>query len=162
ERPVEREAGREAVKVPDRERQVLGERARAAEDPEHRPRRAVALEPLAAERARAAAGVDLADDASAFEPAFRRCRDDLAHDLEAKVAGVRLSDFDYDLPQDRIAERPVEPRDTSRLLVLDRRTGARRHTTFRHLAELLRPGDLLVLNETRVIPARLFGTRSTG
>jgi S-adenosylmethionine:tRNA ribosyltransferase-isomerase len=72
---------------------------------------------------------------------------------------MRLSDFDYELPQDRIAQQPAEPRDAARLLVLDRRTGALTHRVFRDLPELLAPGDLLVLNDTRVIPARLQGRK---
>ncbi len=65
------------------------------------------------------------------------------------------SEFDYDLPEDRIAQQPLEPRDASRLLVVHRATGEFEHCTFRDIVEYLRPGDLLVANETRVIPARL-------
>jgi S-adenosylmethionine:tRNA ribosyltransferase-isomerase len=72
---------------------------------------------------------------------------------------VRTADFDYDLPPERIAQRPAEPRDASRLLVLNRQTGALAHHAFRDLPRLLAPGDLLVLNETRVIPARLHATK---
>ncbi len=68
---------------------------------------------------------------------------------------MRLTDFDYELPADRIAQRPAEPRDSSRLLVLDRAGGSMEHRIFRQLPTLLDPRDLLVLNETRVIPARL-------
>ena len=68
---------------------------------------------------------------------------------------MQLSDFDYDLPPERIAQHPVEPRDASRLLVLHRDTGQIEHRQFRDLSEYLRPGDVLVLNQTRVIPARL-------
>jgi len=68
---------------------------------------------------------------------------------------MRLADFDYDLPPDRIAQTPAEPRDASRLLVLHRDSGAIEHRQFRDLPEYLRPGDVLVLNQTRVIPARL-------
>lgn len=69
-------------------------------------------------------------------------------------------DFDYDLPEDRIAQEPA-PRGESRLLVLDQHPGDRadRHRKIRDLPRLLRPGDLLVLNDTKVIPARLFGRR---
>lgn len=70
---------------------------------------------------------------------------------------LRSSDFDYDLPPELIAQTPVEPRDASRLLVLDRATGQLEHRLFRDIRALLRPGDLLVANESRVIPARLFG-----
>jgi len=72
---------------------------------------------------------------------------------------VRLSDFDYDLPKELIAQKPVEPRDASRLMVVDRSSGAISHRYFRDLPEYLRPGDALVVNETRVMPARLLGSR---
>ncbi len=68
---------------------------------------------------------------------------------------MRTADFDYDLPQELIAQRPASPRDSSRLMVLDRRGGSIKHARFAQLPEFLRPGDTLVLNETRVIPARL-------
>lgn len=73
---------------------------------------------------------------------------------------MKVSDFEYDLPEELIAQQPVEPRDASRLLVLDRRTGKMEHRLFRDLPEYLHPGDLLVANRTRVIPARLFGRKS--
>ncbi|MGC8873615.1 MAG: tRNA preQ1(34) S-adenosylmethionine ribosyltransferase-isomerase QueA [Chloroflexia bacterium] len=73
---------------------------------------------------------------------------------------MKTSDFDYDLPEDRIAQTPVEPRDSSRLLVLHREDGALEHVIFRDLPRFLRPGDLLVANESRVIPARLQGRRT--
>ena len=73
---------------------------------------------------------------------------------------MKVSDFDYDLPEELIAQQPVEPRDSSRLLVLDRRSGRTEHRVFRDLPEYLHPGDLLVANRTRVIPARLFGRKS--
>ena len=72
---------------------------------------------------------------------------------------MQLSDFDYALPEERIAQTPLEPRDSSRLLCLDRASGIRTHRIFRELPELLSPGDLLVLNETRVSALRLFGER---
>lgn len=72
---------------------------------------------------------------------------------------MRLSDFDYDLPKELIAQKPVEPRDASRLMVVDRSSGAISHRYFRDLPEYLRPGDALVVNETRVMPARLLGSR---
>lgn len=68
--------------------------------------------------------------------------------------------FDYDLPPDRIAQEPIADRDASRLLVVDRSTGSLRHHHFRDLPDLLAPGDLLVLNDTRVLPARLVGKRA--
>jgi S-adenosylmethionine:tRNA ribosyltransferase-isomerase len=75
---------------------------------------------------------------------------------------LTISDFDYDLPPDRIAQQPARPRDASRLLVLDRASGATSHRTFRDLPDLLVPGDLLVVNDTRVIPAAFTATRATG
>ena len=72
---------------------------------------------------------------------------------------MRTSDFDYDLPQHFIAQTPLEPRDSSRLMVLDRQQGEIRHTHFHQLGQFLRRGDLLILNETRVIPARLLGRK---
>ena len=75
---------------------------------------------------------------------------------------MKTSDFDYNLPPDRIAQTPVEPRDSSRLLVVHRDTGLLEHRTFRDIRDYLRAGDLLVANNSRVIPARLFGRKSTG
>jgi S-adenosylmethionine:tRNA ribosyltransferase-isomerase len=75
---------------------------------------------------------------------------------------MNVSDFDYHLPEERIAQEPVMPRDASRLLVLNRASGAITHRTFRDLPDYLRPGDVLVVNDTRVIPARLLGRKPTG
>lgn len=72
---------------------------------------------------------------------------------------MALSDYDYPLPDGLIARVPLERRDASRLLLLDRRTGARRHRLFADWPGLLRAGDLLVLNDARVIPARLLGRK---
>jgi S-adenosylmethionine:tRNA ribosyltransferase-isomerase len=72
------------------------------------------------------------------------------------------SAFDYELPGDRIARFPAEQRDQSRLLVLQRETGSIEHRTFHDIIELIPGGDALVLNETRVFPARLLGTRPSG
>ncbi len=72
----------------------------------------------------------------------------------------RLSSYDYELPPELIADRPLPQRDASRLLVLDRVSGGIRHQTFRDFPSYLRPHDLLVLNETRVIPAKLTGYRT--
>jgi S-adenosylmethionine:tRNA ribosyltransferase-isomerase len=69
------------------------------------------------------------------------------------------ADFDYHLPEEAIAQTPAEPRDHSRLLVLDRASDELLHRRFYQVGEFLRPGDLLVLNETRVIPARIFGRK---
>lgn len=73
-----------------------------------------------------------------------------------------VTDFDYDLPQELIAQHPVEPRDHSRLLVVDKKTGEIEHKHFYDLVNYLKPGDVLVFNDTRVIPARLHGTKDTG
>jgi S-adenosylmethionine:tRNA ribosyltransferase-isomerase len=76
---------------------------------------------------------------------------------------MKTSDFDYHLPQERIAQEPVEPRDSSRLMVLDRKNNTTCHKVFNQLSELLVPGDVLVFNNSRVIPARIRGKRaSTG
>ena len=74
----------------------------------------------------------------------------------------RLSDFDYDLPGSQIAQHPLADRSASRLLVLDRATGETRHLHFRDLSGLIPPRDVLVINTSRVIPARLHGKRETG
>jgi len=75
---------------------------------------------------------------------------------------MRVSEFDFELPPERIAQEPAEARDASHLMVLDRKTGDIRHRRFAEIVEELRPGDLLVLNDTRVIPARLRGHKPTG
>jgi S-adenosylmethionine:tRNA ribosyltransferase-isomerase len=75
---------------------------------------------------------------------------------------MKTSDFDYDLSPHFIAQTPIEPRDASRLLVLHRDTGTMEHRIFREIGQLLNPGDLLVLNQTRVIPARIFARKPTG
>ncbi|MDP6101728.1 MAG: tRNA preQ1(34) S-adenosylmethionine ribosyltransferase-isomerase QueA [Dehalococcoidia bacterium] len=72
---------------------------------------------------------------------------------------MRTSDFDYPLPRNLIAQTPMEPRDHSRLLVVDRSTGELEHHRFYEIGQFLKPGDLLVLNDSRVIPARLRGSR---
>src|SRR5881275_1653887 len=75
---------------------------------------------------------------------------------------MRLPDFDYALPPELVAQEPPAERSDARLLVLDRVTGTRRHGAIGELPELLRAGDLLVLNDTRVIPARVYGRRPSG
>ena len=77
-------------------------------------------------------------------------------------ASVTLSDFHFDLPPELIAQVPAERRDQARLLLLDRRSGDLAHSQVCDLAARLRPGDLLVFNDTRVIPARLFGRTASG
>jgi S-adenosylmethionine:tRNA ribosyltransferase-isomerase len=75
---------------------------------------------------------------------------------------MEVSDLDFELPEELIAQVPVEPRDASRLLALPRSGGEARHLRFADLPDLLSPGDLLVLNDSRVIPARLVGRRESG
>lgn len=75
---------------------------------------------------------------------------------------MKTAEFDYDLPQDRIAQEPLADRDASRLLVLERRSGAVRHARFPDLPTLLAPGDVVVVNDTRVLPARVALRRATG
>ncbi len=75
---------------------------------------------------------------------------------------MRVSDFHFELPDELIARYPMPERSASRLLVLDSETGKPVHRTFRDIIDYLKPGDLLVLNNTRVIPARLFGQKETG
>ena len=75
---------------------------------------------------------------------------------------MNKSDFNFYLPEELIAQTPIEKRDESRLLHLDKHTGAIEHRHFYNLPEYLRPGDCLVLNDSRVLPARLIGSRKTG
>ena len=75
---------------------------------------------------------------------------------------MKTSDFNFDLPQELIAQTPIERRDASRLLVLDKATGAWEHRHFFDLPEYLRSGDCLILNDSRVLPARLLGQRLPG
>ena len=75
---------------------------------------------------------------------------------------MKTKDFWYDLPEELIAQTPLEKRDESRLMVLDRTTGAVTHKHFYDLIDYLRPGDCLVMNDSRVLPARLLGHRPTG
>ena len=70
---------------------------------------------------------------------------------------MKTSDFYYDLPQELIAQTPIEKRDTSRLMTLNRATGEVGHHHFYELPDFLRPGDCLILNDSRVLPARLLG-----
>ncbi len=75
---------------------------------------------------------------------------------------MRVSDFSFELPEELIAQFPLETRSASRLLCLDGNTGELAHKQFSQLTELVQPGDLLVFNDTRVIPARLFGQKASG
>ena len=72
---------------------------------------------------------------------------------------MKVEDFDYNLPEELIAQTPLEQRDSSRLLVLDKKTGETTHQTFSNIIEYLEEGDTLVLNDTKVLPARLIGTK---
>ena len=78
-------------------------------------------------------------------------------DLELKT-----SDFYFDLPEELIAQDPLSDRSSSKLLMLDKQTGKTKHETFKNIVDYLTPGDCLVLNNTKVIPARLIGNRETG
>lgn len=73
--------------------------------------------------------------------------------------GMNVKDYDYDLPEELIAQDPLEDRSSSRLMVLDRQTGDVEHRHFTDILEYLHPGDCLVINNTKVIPARLFGVK---
>ena len=75
---------------------------------------------------------------------------------------LKKSDYYYELPEELIAQTPAEPRDSSRLFVYDRATGRREHRIFRDIKEYLRPGDVLVINNTKVLPARLFAYTENG
>lgn len=75
---------------------------------------------------------------------------------------MKLSDFDYDLPEELIAQHPVEPRDASRLLVLHKDTGLIEHKVFRDIVNYFSSGDVMVINDTKVLPARLFAHKETG
>ena len=78
------------------------------------------------------------------------------------VSPMKTEDFWYDLPEELIAQTPLQQRDSSRLLVLDRKTGKTDHKHFYDILDYLQPGDCLVMNDSRVLPARLLGKRPTG
>ncbi|MBQ7592408.1 MAG: tRNA preQ1(34) S-adenosylmethionine ribosyltransferase-isomerase QueA [Clostridia bacterium] len=79
---------------------------------------------------------------------------------ELSVTDLKKSDFYYDLPKELIAQTPVEPRDSSRLLVLSKETGRIEHRVFRDITDYLHEGDVLVVNDSKVIPARLYGVKA--
>ena len=79
-----------------------------------------------------------------------------------KLAAVRRSDFTYELPEELIAQQPLAERSASRLLTLDGATGALADRQMRELPQLVAPGDLLIFNDTKVIPARLFALKESG
>lgn len=78
---------------------------------------------------------------------------------EASVTGLRTSDYFFELPEELIAQDPLTDRSSSRLLLLDRKNGKTEHKIFKNITEYLKPGDCLVLNNTKVIPARLLGVK---
>ena len=78
------------------------------------------------------------------------------------MSSMKTEDFYYDLPEELIAQTPLQKRDASRLLVMDRESGKICHRHFYDICEYLRPGDCLVMNDSRVLPARLLGQRPTG
>ena len=80
--------------------------------------------------------------------------------VQQNMEGLRTSDYDFMLPEELIAQDPLADRSSSRLLVMDKQTGETAHHTFREIVDFLRPGDCLVLNNTRVIPARLYGVKA--
>jgi S-adenosylmethionine:tRNA ribosyltransferase-isomerase len=88
------------------------------------------------------------------------CGSSIEANSGAEREALRTDDFDFDLPAELIAQTPAEPRDTARLLVLNRESGRLDHRVFRELDQLLQPGDLLIGNRSRVWPARLVGRRS--
>ena len=75
---------------------------------------------------------------------------------------MKVSEFNYELPEELIAQTPIENRDASSLMVLDRKTKTIEHKIFKDILEYLKPGDCLVRNNTKVIPARLYGKKDTG
>ena len=75
---------------------------------------------------------------------------------------MKVTEFDYELPEELIAQTPIEKRDESRLMVLDRKKESIEHKKFKDIVEYLKPGDVLVRNNTKVIPARIYGKKETG
>ncbi len=97
---------------------------------------------------------------------FKACAETPERNLFTMIENTRpdcslsTKDFFYELPEDRIAQTPAEPRDSSRLMVLDRKTGKIEHRIFKNIVEYLNAGDVLVINDSRVIPARMYGMKS--
>ena len=75
---------------------------------------------------------------------------------------LNTKSYFYDLPEELIAQTPAEPRDSSRLLVYHKSSGEIEHKIFRDVLDYLKPGDVLAVNNTRVLPARLYGTKESG
>ena len=88
-----------------------------------------------------------------------RGRDYVPFAADKRGNNMNVKDFDFELPQELIAQDPLADRSSSRLLILDKKTGALRHEVFRHITDELKAGDCLVINNTKVIPARLLGIR---
>ena len=82
--------------------------------------------------------------------------------LVPAVPPIALSDFDFEVPKEVIAQTPADPRDSARLMVLNRESRTLEHRIFRDIVDYLHPGDLLVVNNTKVIPARLEGRKTSG
>ena len=82
--------------------------------------------------------------------------------MNSRIKPMRVDEFDFDLPEERIALRPARPRDAARMLVVGPEENALADKGVRDLPDFLEPGDVLVFNDTKVIPARLFGTRQRG
>src|SRR5438067_1489088 len=89
----------------------------------------------------------------------KMCPTRARHASPLQNESMRIDEFDYDLPPELIAQTPVEPRDSSRLLVVHRDTGELEHRRFYELGDYLQKGDLLVANESKVLPARLLGRK---
>lgn len=108
--------------------------------------------------------VDMGQPMTAIMPMRSACRPHIVRGMlrPSKIAAMKVSDFTYELPQELIAQRPLPQRSDSRLLCLDRTTGAHSDAMFADLPDRLREGDLLVFNDTRVIPARLFARKQSG
>lgn len=81
---------------------------------------------------------------------------------KGKIYKMKLEEFDYFLPEELIAQTPIQKRDNSRLMVLDRKNKTIDHKIFKSIIDYLEPGDCLVRNNTKVIPARLYGKKETG
>ena len=75
---------------------------------------------------------------------------------------MKVSDFNYILPEELIAQTPIQKRDESRLMVLDRKNKTVEHKIFKNILDYLKPGDVLVRNNTKVLPARIYGKKETG
>ncbi|MCX5782187.1 MAG: tRNA preQ1(34) S-adenosylmethionine ribosyltransferase-isomerase QueA [Elusimicrobia bacterium] len=82
--------------------------------------------------------------------------------IAEEVISNKLTEYSFEVPRELIAQKPVEQRDNSRLLALDKKTGEIRHLFFKDILDYLNPGDCLILNKTKVIPSRIYGKKETG